>query len=55
MQFLPILLAQGFLKDTVGKPARRSKIRSGGLYVFENTKPLADAGRNGSSREDVIG
>jgi hypothetical protein len=43
------------LRDTVGKPARRSKIRSGGLYVFENTNPLADAGRNGSSREDVIG
>jgi hypothetical protein len=47
-------LMQGFLKDTVGKPARRSKIRSGGCHVFENTIALADAGRHGTDREEVV-
>jgi hypothetical protein len=45
---------QGFLKDTVGKLARRSKIGRGGCNVLENTDALADAGRNGSGWEDVI-
>jgi hypothetical protein len=43
------------MKDTVGKPARRGKIRSGGCYVLEDTVALADAGRDGSDWEGVIG
>jgi hypothetical protein len=46
---------QGFLKDTVGKLARGGKIRSGGCHVFENTIALANARRNGTDREDVVG
>jgi len=43
------------LRDTVGKPARRSKMREGGYHVLENTITLADAGRNGADREEDNG
>jgi hypothetical protein len=57
----PIPLSQGWgiygfriLRDTVGKPARRSKIRSGGYHEFENTITLADAQRDGADREEFV-
>jgi hypothetical protein len=42
------------LRDTVGELGKRGKMGGGGWHVFENTKPLADAGRNGTDREDVV-
>jgi hypothetical protein len=37
---------QGFLKDTVGKQAKGSKMGTGGWHVSENAITLADAGRD---------
>jgi hypothetical protein len=45
---------QDILKDTVGKPTRRSKMRDGGWHVSENAISVADAGRNGTDREAVV-
>jgi hypothetical protein len=42
------------LRDTVGKPARMGKIKSGGSHVFKNSITLADAGRHGTDREEVV-
>lgn len=46
--------ADAILKDTVGKPAGRSKIQSGGRHVLENTFTLGDARGDGTDREAAI-
>lgn len=47
-------MVSGFLIDTVGKLARRGKIKGGGKDVFEKSISVADARRNGADRQDVV-
>jgi hypothetical protein len=46
---------QSVLRDTVGKRAKRDKMRGGGWHVSKNSITLADARRNRTDREDAVG
>jgi hypothetical protein len=44
----------GLLSDTVGKPAKRGKMRGGGRNVSENTTTMANASRNRTDRAQIV-
>jgi DNA-binding CsgD family transcriptional regulator len=53
-ELIAYAVQQGLLRDTVGKPGRRGKMRGGGWHVLKNTITVGDAGRNGTDREEAV-